>query len=226
MVRTKVVLAALALLMTASVLTVMAQQEVRFHRVEGYSGSVKILPNGERNETTVAVELSLTREGKSKQIVFHVQGAAVSSTWNGPARVFVSDGVLAIAPTNGQQGVLFRFVESQTPSSLKQARFDEFIVYGIARYGENKPLTPMEVQSLINTGSISRASATFKTDAVELTSKMPVVSPNIAEPELNECVAGGEGSTSCGAGGCTVICGGGYYACCTSGTCLCKKSAE
>ena len=58
--------------------------------------------------------------------------------WIGPARLFLSDGVLALVADNGK-AQLFKFPEREIPSSLKgKFQFDVIPTFGVARY-EHKP---------------------------------------------------------------------------------------
>jgi hypothetical protein len=43
---------------------------------------------------------------------------------------------------------------------------------------------------------------------------------------IGECCDGGQGEPDCSCNGCSVTCGGGYYACCTSEGCHCEKEVE
>jgi hypothetical protein len=204
-----------------------AQEQANSIRVEGYKGTASILSNAERKETTIAFTLNLRPDDKSGQIVFHIQETTgnLPPAWSGQAVALVGDGLLAIIPADKTRALLFKFPETQLPASLGQMSFDEYAVFGIARFGEKTPLTHDQILELNQTGRIASIQVTPGTDGLTLTPRKNSLVSQIAAlgpaPE-DGCVAGGKGSTSCGAGGCTVTCGSGYYACCEAGTCLCQ----
>jgi len=205
----------------------MAQDSAESIRIVGYSGAVRVVPNVERREVTIELALAGTEYGKSDQIVFHLQsaGSSAPSSWNGAARVLAGDGVVAVLPNDKSRGFLFKFLERPRPSSFERMSFDEYPVFGIARFGENKRLTPEQIRSLEITGRVGQGSDAF--DPARARPNALDIAGNSPHPEHEgptNCVAGGEGSSSCGAGGCTVTCSSGYFACCQGGTCLCQKN--
>jgi hypothetical protein len=155
--RTFWLLSILALTCSLVVGTGIAQQSEDISNITGYGGTVSIIPNSSRLETTIALTRSQgsVPEGQSNQIVFHLQAdtGGVPLAWQGAAHVLVGDGILAILPDGKVQGMLFKFSSRQLPSSFGKLTLQEFPVYGIARYGENKPLTLQQIDRLARTGS-------------------------------------------------------------------------
>lgn len=188
----------------------------RIEPIEGYCGRVSILPNAQRGEITIV--LTMNHTSNSDQIVFHIQGTtrSIPGAWTGQARVLAGGGVVAVLADDLPRGLLFKFPEIQTPPSMKQMSFDEYPVYGVARFGEKVPLTSDQVEELVNNGRIAGASS---------------FDPNTEKfiPEANKtCQSGGAGSASCtqsspDGGGCSVVCEIGYYSCCNSSGCTCEK---
>ena len=132
----------------------LGHQQTKPIALEGYSGSVVILPNAERKEITIALTMGYVAEGKSSQIVFHIQkeGRELPENWEGAAHVLAGNGILAVIPDDGKGGMLFRFSEVERPTSLDKLPLSEYSVYGIARYGEVKPLNSEEIDTLARTG--------------------------------------------------------------------------
>ncbi len=194
--------------------------------IEGYSGSVRVIPNVDRKEVTIALTLSYPTDTKTNQIVFRVQqaGSVIASAWSGNARVLAGDGLLAVLPGGRAHGFLFKFQDRQRPATFDDMTLDEFPVYGISRFGESKPISTEEIDELARTGRIALLSSGFNPAAIRSNSSgmfAPVA--NSTDPNT-QCVAGGPGSSQCGAGGCTVNCAAGYYSCCQGGTCLCNAN--
>ena len=194
------------------------QAHSRVEPIEGYSGQVSILPNASRRETTIVVNgISSTN---SQQIVFHLQGASSSmpAAWSGQARVLAGGGVVAVVADDLPRGLLFIFPSLQIPQSMKQMSWDEYPVYGVARYGENLALTSGQIDQLVRNGSLSEP-AVFDPNREKL-----FASPLAAKT----CQSGGQGAAECaqsapGGGGCNVVCNAGYYACCNSTGCTCVQ---
>lgn len=206
-----------------------AQDRSAFVQMEGYAGSVRIIPNAQRKEVTIVLAMNYESSSKTNQIVFHIQEATDSMphSWSGTARVLVGSGTLAIVSKGLPGGLLFKFPENIRPASLDGSSFDEYPVFGIARFGEKSALTPDQIQQLATTGQIAGTSTAFDPNAIRVTSddaSMGIPRPNDSEPV--QCIAGGPGSSSCGASACTVTCGAGYYSCCVGGTCLCQANSK
>jgi len=201
--------------------SVFAQKTTSEVRLEGYGGTLVVRSNAQRKEVTAALTLSYSREGKSNQIVFHIQAedGALPENWAGPAHVLSGDGVLAVIPDDGKGGMLFRFSEVERPSSLATLQLNEYKVYGIARYGETKPLSSEEIDTLARTGRPSDSSDDFNPKALRVSPDSASTEPYATGPIF--CQAGGPGSGGCGVTGCSVSCTSGYYSCCANGFCLC-----
>ncbi len=202
-----------------------AQESVN-NQLQGYYGTVTVLPNTELKEITIVLNLNYAPSGSSNQIVFHIQAEAASSVpsaWSGPARVLVGYGVVAVIPQNQSNGILFKFTGLQRPPSIAEMNFDDYSVFGIGRFGEHTPLTPTQIQQLASAGRITDVSQRYDPSTAKMVSDgLFGSSLNPADlPPPNSCVAGGVGSTSCSAGGCGVNCSATTYSCCAGGTCLC-----
>jgi hypothetical protein len=196
--------------------------------VVGYVGTVVMIPNPGREQTTVALTMvSPPSSSASHQIVFLVQQLTSNEppSWSGAARVLAAGGVLAIIPTNQQSGWLFKFPEIPIPPSMSSMNLSSYAAYGIARYGQKTPLTDPQILALAMTGTVVASKTSSSPDSTLSFSNTE--SPDVAK----SCdAAGGAGAVSCsesapsGIGNCSVSCGAGYYACCTGSECTCQKN--
>jgi hypothetical protein len=197
-----------------------AQTRLESTPIAGYSGQISVLPNADRGETTVVLSNIPTTD--SHQIVFHLQGTAnsVPVAWNGSGRVLTGYGVLAVVSDDLPHGLLFLFPGLQTPASMKQMSFDQYPIYGIARFGEKSPLTSEAIDRLVSTGKTS-VDIDFNPDKLNIT---PAKAGNPS------CASGGPGSEECsqnsGGSGCSVVCNLNYYACCNAGSCTCVQEPQ
>ena len=182
--------------------------------VEGYSGRIELRADTRRAETVLIFDSDTPFPGGSRRVGWVVQHAPgrVPADRSGRARVFLGQGLLAFRADDGV-AVAFRFSSIALPSSLRRYPFDEYEVFGIAKFGESTTLAPEKWLALATTGQCGTGG-----------------SGSLASPMMEEicqnCTAGGEGSTSCSVTGCSVSCGAGYYACCnpTGPQCRCCKS--
>ncbi len=132
-----------------------AQLVHRSNEVNGMSGTVNILPNRNATHTTVVFTSNTPLSATSNQIVFVLQAenTALPPAWDGPAKVLTGDGFIAIIPEqNPGQRYLFKFADREVPPSLSKQSFQVFEIVGIARYGEQRPLTSEEIMHLAATG--------------------------------------------------------------------------
>ena len=184
--------------------------------VDGYSGQVAVVPNPNLQQITVAFTStaplkSASNPSASNQIVFVLHGkfSAYPDAWSGAARVLVSHGFLAVAPSQAQDSsapnLAFKFPEQDVPPSLKSWSMNTFSVYGIARYGETTSLSADQLNQLETTGTYSRTQSTAldaaadRLQAPALGNAGGAISPDGKGNPM--CQAGGPGSNGCGAGG-------------------------
>jgi hypothetical protein len=127
----------------------------------GYSGRIEFIPNKQRKEMTVVLRMTGGQGSSTHQIVFHLQDPTESmpQSWNGSGRLLANSSVVAVLPVDGKPGWLFKFSDVPLPPSLSPYKFQVFTTYGIARYGETKPLTARQIHSLAITGSPNPSSA-------------------------------------------------------------------
>lgn len=206
-------------------LTVPAHSQAKVQPVlTGYTGNIEVLPNIDLRQTTIVFTSPIVLNAASNQIVFVLLGTDNHSSWSGNGRILVGDGVLAVLEKNDTSvgdGLLFKFAEKSNPAALEKVTLRAERMIGVARYGENRPLTEGQIESLANTGRFARSGDSLShsafSDSIHLRF-LPVQDAG--------CSSGGQGSTSCGAGGggCTVTCGIGFSACCnaTTNNCTCK----
>ena len=184
-------------------------------KVEALTGSATVMAAVTPSETVVVFRASVPISVGSDQAVFllqHLPGSALPPGWSAPARLFLSDGLVALLREDGT-GQVYSFPSAAVPASMAgKGRWETFPVFGIARYGESKPLTSGEITKLGTGGCLTASSSDVRTLAREIC--------------LN-CQSGGPGATACstGSGGCSVTCSTGYYACCdqSSNNCRCCK---
>jgi len=203
-----------------------SQVSAESHQVEleGFNGSILVLPNQMRKEVTIALTMNQAGAGGSNQIVFHIQESTgrVPSSWSGSGRVLVGEGIIAVIPQGRAQGLLFQYPKMSIPTSLAQWKFDRFLMYGIARYGEHTPLSSTQLEELVRTGQIGEISGKVMLDTVKFIPDGNFI--RIGDPS---CSSGGEGAISCAIGTtCSVVCGEGFYACCNPGSCKCYKYVQ
>jgi hypothetical protein len=156
----------------------------------------------------VILRPTLTTGNPSNEIVYVLQHEGDLNTpvsWTGRGRLLVSNGILAIIAEDGTRR-LFKFREREVPPSLRQYDFETTVVFGIARYWVDAPLTKENLALLRQAGSCGRQG-------------LQVIQPNNAPgPCSQPCDSGGEGATNCtlssGGFSCSVTCGTGTYACC------------
>jgi hypothetical protein len=129
--------------------------------------------------------------------------------------LYRSYGFLAFIGDDGTK-MAFKFSDRAVPSTLSKQVFDEYSVFGIARYGEKTPLDNDKISNLKQLGVCSKAlpAASFGLGAG---GERP-----LAICGGGDCTSGGDGSTQCSVTGCSVTCSAGYYACCNSNTVNCK----
>lgn len=216
-----------------------AQSQTENVVIQGLSGEVSLTTNANLGQIVVSFTSSVPLNATSNQIVFVLHGtpATFPPAWSGPARVLVSAGFLIVAPgqsSNGSRGWAFKFAETPVPPAVINWTLDQYIIYGIARYGETTPLTADQITALSATGSYKpvakTATETALNAAISRLEAPQVGSSGVAQAADGGCTSGGTGATACGAGsgGCNVTCGSGYYACCnaTTNNCDCRLANQ
>lgn len=138
----------------------------------------------------------------------HPPGQSTLIPWRGSARVFVSNGLLALV-TGRKDDIALSFPGLPLPQSVADFKLKSTPMVGLAVYGENESIPTEKLQQLTNPRPCSLR-----------------VASGLPEPEggcTSGCNSGGPGATSCSAGGngCSVSCSTGYYACCQHGTYVC-----
>jgi hypothetical protein len=125
--------------------------------LSGYSGQIEVVPNARRKEVTIILKADHLLSQTSDQIVFHLQDDKdeMPSHWTGTGRLLANAWVVAVLPEGKSGGWMFKFPTSPTPPSTAGMKFEMFSTYGIARYGETKPLTQKQIQRLVLEGGIS-----------------------------------------------------------------------
>jgi hypothetical protein len=123
--------------------------------LHGYSGRIELIPNPGRKEVTIVLEMDDHQGSPSNQIVFHLQDeeANMPGSWKGVGRILANSSVVAVLPAGTSSHWMFKFPDRVVPSSVSDLRFQIFPTYGIARYGEIKPLTNQQIHALALTGS-------------------------------------------------------------------------
>ncbi len=192
----------------------------------GYAGTLNVIANSERKEVTVVLSLRDSSVVKTGQVVFHIQCLTdvLPPSWKGGGRVIAGNSILAVIPDGHARGFLFKFPEAEKPSSLDGFNLDVYPAYGIARFGEQNPLTPGQIDGLSRDGRLSPVALQFSPYSTPFLKT--ALQGRLLRVQGGGCVAGGPGATSCSAGGCTVTCGSGYYPCCEGGTCTCMEKSK
>jgi len=105
--------------------------------VEAFKGTATVTSDLANHETNVTYKAD-TIAAPIYFVLQHEDNVPLPEKWSGPARLFLSDGVLALVADNGK-AQLFKFAERGVPSSLRSKfKFDIIPTFGIARY-EHKP---------------------------------------------------------------------------------------
>jgi len=195
--------------------------------LQGYSGQIVIFPNARLGQTTVVLQSDTAVSPSSSQIVFVLQSEAAQpypSAWSGRGRVLIASGAVVVQREGGtgNQNLDFQFAAIATPSPIKDWTLQKIPVYGIARYGEMKPLTAQQIANLEETGNmqgVQRSGLTPEQDPGKA-SERGVQSPPAGE-------SGGMGAISCAINsGASVGCRPGYHASCSDAThkAMCEKN--
>jgi hypothetical protein len=173
--------------------------------VQILQGKIHVMPSAVRTRSIIAFESDTRISEKSNQIVFliqHKSGSELPFEWAGHGRLAIAEGTVGLMSDTGTRQ-LFKFDEAGMPPSLSTFKFKQFAVFGIARYGEARPLTQAEISELADISSCADPRA---------------ASANLPEKCTGQCDSGGEGSTTCSLQanglGCSTTCRSGYYACC------------
>jgi hypothetical protein len=195
--------------------------------VQGYSGQIVIFPNARLGQTTVVLQSDTAVSPSSSQIVFVLQSEAAQpypSAWSGRGRVLIANGAVVVQREGGtgNQNLDFQFAAIATPSPIKDWPLQKIPVYGIARYGEMKPLTAQQIANLEETGNIQ---------GVQQPRLTPEQDPGKASvrgvQSLSAGESGGIGALSCAIStGASVGCRSGYHASCSDATrkAVCEKN--
>jgi hypothetical protein len=122
--------------------------------LSGYSGYIEVMPNAKLKEITIVLKAESQMSG---QIVFHLQDYTdeMPAHWAGSGRLLANTSVVAVLPEGKSVGWMFKFPTSPTPPSTAGMKFKMFSTFGIARYGETKPLTEKQIERLVLKGGIS-----------------------------------------------------------------------
>jgi hypothetical protein len=130
--------------------------------LEGMSGRIRVIPNTQRKLTTVVFLSSSQLNPASNQIVFVLQSEEPIGfpAWSGSGRLLVGCGVLIVLPAeddSSHAGWMYKFAGKTLAAPTSAWPLKSAEVYGIARYGEVRPLTEKEITNLAATGQISLA---------------------------------------------------------------------
>jgi hypothetical protein len=181
--------------------------------VDGLPGRLTLTANPQTN-LSVLVVLSAALPGDSGQLVLvlqHEPQSPLPSDWSGPGRLLTAPGSVTVVGDDGTPVLHFGFADRQMPTSVRPFTPRGFAIVGIARYGEQTPLSAEQIDALRRTGSCAAAD---------------VVGPRSAD-SCTDCTSGGPGATSCGGGGgtCSVSCASGWFACCNASVnhCYCCR---
>gem|GEM_PF-77205 len=127
-------------------------------RVEGFNGRVRILPSAERRETVIEVRATIVFDHGSDQIVYllqHLEGSPMPQAWEGEADLRISEGLVAVLRKSARP-LMFRFPEREFTLHIPAHAFEQYPVFGIARYQAREPYTAAEIRSLAERGIIGR----------------------------------------------------------------------
>jgi hypothetical protein len=192
--------------------------------VNAWSGKIEVTRN-QGGDATIII-LSSPDAAVNDRRAFVAQhanriGFAMPAEWSGTGRVFVSEGVLAVAGDNGARS-LFRFSGRTLPQSVARMfqGVKPYEVFGIAEHGTAYPLSIEEIQKL-KAAEGCRAGSWAEASGAALP---PFAVSPMSLPACTGCTSGGEGATSCTAGApcnCQVSCGTGA-ACCNRNACTCN----
>lgn len=106
--------------------------------MEGFRGTASVTPNHADHETTIVYQPASMTE-RLVFVVQHSDDVRLPAKWSGPARLFLSSGVLALAAENGT-AQMFKLPDREIPPSLKgRFPFELIPAYGIARYERKRP---------------------------------------------------------------------------------------
>jgi hypothetical protein len=193
----------------------------------GWTGKITVLPNPKLGQTTVTFTAPALINATSNQIVFVLFNDVdhpFIRPWSGAGRVLTGKGILIVVPGEEDtsiQNLAFKFGTTAIPSSVKDWQFDSYEIYGIARYGETTPLTDEQISSLAETGRVPPTVSPMQGTRPFSSLDPQASNPLYINPNPPQCQAGGPGSASCSAGGCSVSCRDPFYACCNGSTCIC-----
>jgi len=126
--------------------------------VEGFKGRVRILPSPQRRETVIEVRANIVFDHGSNQIVYllqHHDGGPMPQAWEGEADLRVSEGWIAVLRKDGRP-IMFRFPEREFTLHIPADAFEQYPVFGIAKYQARTPYTTEEIRSLADKGVIGR----------------------------------------------------------------------
>lgn len=145
-----------------------AQGQTNQPILEGYStGTISIVPNPKLKQITIVFTSPVVLNANSNQIVFVLQtnSQAYPDAWSGTGRVLVGNCMVAVVPLNcmvvvapegtyKSHSLAFMFQGRPVPASIQSWKLETYDIFGIARYGEHKPLTAKQIARLENTGRL------------------------------------------------------------------------
>ena len=186
--------------------------------VEGLRGHILVQTVGDRSGTLIQLEAA-DRRNPLVLVLQYGEKAKFLPDWTGRGTLYLSKGLIAFAGEDGTKRMA-KFPNLPVPASLVKLSLENFEIVGIARYGMSSPLSEKQLANLRSFGLCSVAAGT--PDARQAEAPL-----NVEGCHGTTCTSGGEGASSCsaGAGGCSVTCSTGYYACCSANTnnCRCCK---
>lgn len=182
--------------------------------VEGLQGQIEIRTVGDRSGTLIRLD-PVDRANPVLLVLQYGQKGRFLPEWTGYGKLFLSHGMVAIVAKDGTRRMA-EFANLPVPESIARFAPENYEIVGIARYGVFSRLSEAQIANLRAFGlSAVQAGAPEKRRGAD-------TQLDYDEEGCNGvvCTSGGHGSTSCsvGAGGCSVTCSAGYYACCSANT--------
>lgn len=188
--------------------------------VEGIRGRIQVLTVADRSGSFIQVDPADQRHPVVLVLQYGDKGKFLPD-WTGNGTLYLSKGLVAVVGEDGTKRMA-KFPNLPVPASLGKLSLESFEIVGVARYGQSSPLSEKQLANLRAFGACSPNSGVPEERQAATPQNLPAPGCGGAY-----CTSGGEGSTSCsaGAGGCSVTCSTGWYACCNANTnnCRCCK---
>ena len=106
--------------------------------LEVFKGTVTVTPDAANHETNIVYKADST-PSPLYFVLQHEDNVVLSPKWSGRARLFLSDGLVALVAENGK-AQLFHLSDREMPASLKaKFKFDIIPAFGLARYDHRPP---------------------------------------------------------------------------------------